>query len=162
MFYPSHTWTHSSGNLFLSILDTLVILLLSDPVEISAFTFSAVLESEFESCRSLGFPRFCLLEWVRKMKRCFILFIHWPTILEISSFLYYRAWNSLRKQFSRKWTSKIAEKYIFLGKNRQAYFFRMKIKMMDLWMQIEGTKLIFVMNFSVLDLPPEYLKWHIF
>ena len=27
----------------------------------------------------------------------------------------------------------------------------MKNKMMDLWMQIEGTKLIFVMNFSVLD-----------
>ena len=27
----------------------------------------------------------------------------------------------------------------------------MKIKMMDLWMQIEGKKLIFVMNFSVLD-----------
>ena len=26
----------------------------------------------------------------------------------------------------------------------------MKIKMMDLWMQIEGTKLMFVMNFSVL------------
>ena len=36
-------------------------------------------------------------------------------------------------------------------------FFSMKIKMMDLWMQIEGTKLIFVMNFSVLHffkLPP--------
>ena len=27
----------------------------------------------------------------------------------------------------------------------------MKNKMIDLWMQIEGTKLIFVMNFSVLD-----------
>ena len=26
----------------------------------------------------------------------------------------------------------------------------MKIKMMDLWLQIEGTKLIFIMNFSVL------------
>ena len=26
----------------------------------------------------------------------------------------------------------------------------MQIKMMDLWMQIEGTKLIFIMNFSVL------------
>ena len=26
----------------------------------------------------------------------------------------------------------------------------MKIKMMDLWMQIEGTKLIFIMNFGVL------------
>ena len=26
----------------------------------------------------------------------------------------------------------------------------MKIKMMDMWMQIEGTKLIFFMNFSVL------------
>ena len=37
-------------------------------------------------------------------------------------------------------------------KNRQAYFFfSMKIKMMDLCMQIVGTKLIFVMNFSVLD-----------
>ena len=29
--------------------------------------------------------------------------------------------------------------------------FSMKIKMMDLWMQIEGTNLIFIMNFSVLD-----------
>ena len=27
----------------------------------------------------------------------------------------------------------------------------MKMKIMDLWMQIEGTKLIFIMNFSVLD-----------
>ena len=27
----------------------------------------------------------------------------------------------------------------------------MKIKMMDLWMQIEGIKLIFMRNFSVLD-----------
>ena len=27
----------------------------------------------------------------------------------------------------------------------------MKIKMMDLWMQIEGTKLILIINFSVLD-----------
>ena len=27
----------------------------------------------------------------------------------------------------------------------------MKMKMMDLWMQIEGTKLIFIMNFNVLD-----------
>ena len=41
----------------------------------------------------------------------------------------------------------------------------MKIKMMDLWMQIEGTKLTFIVNFSVLDysnLPPEYLKLHKF
>ena len=29
-------------------------------------------------------------------------------------------------------------------------FFSMKNKMMDLWMQIEGTKLMFIMNFSVL------------
>ena len=43
-------------------------------------------------------------------------------------------------------------KNIFLGeKNWQVYFFSMKIKMIDLWMQIEGTKLIFIMNFSVLD-----------
>ena len=27
----------------------------------------------------------------------------------------------------------------------------MEIKMMDLWMQTEGRKLIFIMNFSVLD-----------
>ena len=40
-------------------------------------------------------------------------------------------------------------------------FFSMKIKMMDLWMQTECTKLIFIMNVSVLHflkLPPEYLK----
>ena len=30
-------------------------------------------------------------------------------------------------------------------------FFSMKVKMMDLWMQIEGTKLIFIINISVLD-----------
>ena len=30
-------------------------------------------------------------------------------------------------------------------------FFPMKMKMMDLWMQIQGTKFIFVMNFNVLD-----------
>ena len=40
--------------------------------------------------------------------------------------------------------------YFPWNKNRQAYFFSMKIKMMDLLMQIESTKLIFVMNFSVL------------
>ena len=28
----------------------------------------------------------------------------------------------------------------------------MKIKTMDLWMQIKGKKLIFIMNFSILDL----------
>ena len=27
----------------------------------------------------------------------------------------------------------------------------MKVKMMDLWLQIEGTKMTFIMNFSVLD-----------
>ena len=27
----------------------------------------------------------------------------------------------------------------------------MKIKMMDLWMQIEGRKIFFILNFSVLD-----------
>ena len=35
-------------------------------------------------------------------------------------------------------------------KNQQAYFSSMKIKMMNLWMQIEGTKLIFIMNLIVL------------
>ena len=52
-----------------------------------------------------------------------------------------------------------------MKKNRQAYFFSMKIKMMDLWMQIEGTTQTFIMNFNVLDfsnLPPECLKLHRF
>ena len=62
-----------------------------------------------------------------------------------------------------KWELKIAgEKKIFRGeKNRQAYLLYMKIKMMDLWIQIEDTKLTFIMYFSVLDysnLPPEWLK----
>ena len=44
-------------------------------------------------------------------------------------------------------------KRYFHGKkiDKDTDFFSMKIKMMDLWMQIEGTKLIFIMNFSVLD-----------
>ena len=33
--------------------------------------------------------------------------------------------------------------------NKHTFFY--KIKMMDLWMQIEGTKVIFITNFSVLD-----------
>ena len=50
------------------------------------------------------------------------------------------------------------------GKN-QAYFFSMKIKMMDLWMQIEDTTLIFIMIlvcYISSNLPPECLKLHRF
>ena len=44
------------------------------------------------------------------------------------------------------------EKKIFRGgKKSTSILFSMKIKMMDLQMQIEDTQLIFVMNFSVLD-----------
>ena len=42
-------------------------------------------------------------------------------------------------------------KYFPWEKNQQAYFFPMKIKMMDLCMQTDSIKLIFVMNFSMLD-----------
>ena len=68
-------------------------------------------------------------------------------------FWYIRAWNSLRKQgFSWKWKLKIAEQNIFCGeKNRQAYFFFLWKLRWWIWMQIEGRKLIFSMNFSVLD-----------
>ena len=46
----------------------------------------------------------------------------------VSQAWYIRAWNSSRKWgFSRKWKWEIAEKYFFRGKNRQAYFFSMKI-----------------------------------
>ena len=38
-----------------------------------------------------------------------------------------------------------------VGKKSTSILFIMKIKMMDLWMQIEGTKLTFTVNFSVLD-----------
>ena len=47
---------------------------------------------------------------------------------------------------------KSQNKIFSMAKNRQAYiFFSMKIKMMDLLMQIEGGKFIFIMNFRVLD-----------
>ena len=49
-------------------------------------------------------------------------------------------------KIENRWT-----KYFPREKNRQAYFFPVKIKMMDLWMQIESRKLIFIMNFSELD-----------
>ena len=43
------------------------------------------------------------------------------------------------------------KRYIFREKKIDKHsFFYMKFKMMDLWMQIEGTKLIFIMDFSVL------------
>ena len=63
-----------------------------------------------------------------------------------------RAWNSSRKQgFSRKLKSKISEKRYFPWKKIDKHtFFSMKIKMMDLWIQIEGTELMFIVNFSVL------------
>ena len=60
---------------------------------------------------------------------------------------------------------KLRKNLFSFGKNWQAYFFFMKIKMMDLWMQIEGTKMIFIMKFSVQifsSLPPECLKLHRF
>ena len=84
--------------------------------------------------------------------RVSFMFIHgnifWGSLI---SFI--RAWKSSRKWgFLRKWKSKITEKCTFHGKKIDKHTFcSMKIKMMDVWMQSEGTKLIFVMNFSVLD-----------
>ena len=65
-----------------------------------------------------------------------------------------RTWNLLWKRgFSRKWKLKIVGKNIFHEKkNWQANFFSMEIKMVDLWLQIEDTKLIFIMNVSMLDI----------
>ena len=45
---------------------------------------------------------------------------------------------------------KSLKKYLPWKKIDKHTLFSMKIKIMDLWMQIEGTKLIFIMNFSVL------------
>ena len=60
--------------------------------------------------------------------------------------------SSRKRGFSRKCKSKIVWKNIFRWKKiDQHTFFAMKIKMIDLWMQIEVRKLIFIMNFSVLD-----------
>ena len=42
-------------------------------------------------------------------------------------------------------------KYFLWEKIDKHTVFPMKIKMMDLWMQIEGRKLMFILNFSVLD-----------
>ena len=42
-------------------------------------------------------------------------------------------------------------KIYFPWKKLTSILFSMKIKKMDLYMQIERTKLIFIMNFSVLD-----------
>ena len=59
---------------------------------------------------------------------------------------------SSRKRFSRKWKLKIVEKNIFCWKKSIGVLFSpLKIKMMDLWMEIEVRKLTFIVNFSVLD-----------
>ena len=70
-----------------------------------------------------------------------------------------RVWNLSRKLGFSKNENRKSQKTCSMEKNWQA------IKMMDLWMQTEGIKLIFTMNFSVLDssnLPPECLKVHRF
>ena len=46
---------------------------------------------------------------------------------------------------------KSRKKHIFHEKKSTSILFSMKIKMMNLWMQIEGTNQIFIVNFSVLD-----------
>ena len=42
-------------------------------------------------------------------------------------------------------------KKMSVGEKIDKHTFFVWIKMMDQWMQIEGTKLTFIMNFSVLD-----------
>ena len=63
----------------------------------------------------------------------------------------FRAWNSSGKGgFSQKWKSKIAQGNVFHGKkkfDKHTFFFLNSRRCR----QIEGTKLIFIMNFSVLD-----------
>ena len=60
---------------------------------------------------------------------------------------------SRKRGFSQKWKSKIMGKNIFRWKKiyKHFFFFSVKIKMIDLWMQIEVRKLIFITNFSMLD-----------
>ena len=80
---------------------------------------------------------FCLI--VLLFQAYFILFWYWPV-------------SSRKRGFSRKWKSKVVEKKISVGKKIDKHtFFPVKIKVIDLWMQIEVRKLIFVVNFSVLD-----------
>ena len=79
---------------------------------------------------------------------------HWSYNMRcLAGYLLDRAWNSSLKQwFSRILKSNIAEKHIFHGKKIDKYiFFYYEIKMMDLWMQIEGTKLTFIVTFSWLN-----------
>ena len=80
---------------------------------------------------------FCLI--VLLFQVCFILFWFLPV-------------SSRKRGFSRKWKSKIMEKKIFRWKKINKHTFSpMKIKIIDLRTQIEVRKLIFIMNFSVLD-----------
>ena len=55
------------------------------------------------------------------------------------------------KEDSRRNETQILEKYIFRGKKLTSIHFSIKFKMMDPCMQIEGTKLISIMNFRVQD-----------
>ena len=57
------------------------------------------------------------------------------------------------------------KKKFSVGETIDKHTFSIDINIMDLGMQIEGTKLTFIMNFSALDysdLPPECLKLHRF
>ena len=92
----------------------------------------------------------------RKKDACKRKRVHAQIYEQVCSTFSLRAWNSLRKWgFSWKWKSKIrgggggGEKWFPWGENQPYFFFFFKKS--HQCRQIEGTELIFIMNFSVLD-----------
>ena len=99
----------------------------------SGFLFLVSRDDPVRTNKSTG----CLI--VLLFQVYFILFWYWPV-------------SSRKRGFSRKWKSKVVGKKFSVGKKIDRHaFFSVKIKVIDLWMQIEVRKLIFIMNFSVLD-----------
>ena len=104
-----------------------------------------------DQCVGSGF--LFLVSWddpVRTNKSTFCLIV---LLFQVYFILFwYLPVPSRKRGFSRKWKSKFVEKNIFCWKKIDKHtIFPMKNKVIDLWVQIEVRKLIFIMNFSVLD-----------
>ena len=99
-------------------------------------------------------------------KPCWLTSVKPQLLIRISSLYHNRTWSLSRKRgFSWKLNRKLWKNIFSVGKKSTSILFFMKIKMVDVRMQIEGTKLIYVPNFSVLhssDWLPECHKLHRF
>ena len=125
----------------------------------NCFVFGKIRESEMcvsDCIQKINMSGQAFCSWCHETIRYGPINQHFVWLFFCFKFTSYYFWywpvSSRKRGFSPKWKSKVVEKKFLLEKKIDKHtFFPVKIKVIDLWMQIEVRKLIFFMNFSVLD-----------